>query len=171
MKEIFDQCNIRYLWHFTDAANIDSIKEHNGLWAWAELQKKGIKVLRPSGNDWSRYVDNVKGLDNYVHLAFNCKHPLAWIVQDNQTVPNLRWLRIDVTVIGIDDVRFARGVANKGGIELLDAEQAVKQFDETQLDALLARKHVGDKEAWKDAQKAEILVPRHVPLNYIEFPS
>ena len=31
MKEIFDEYKIRYLWHFTDASNLASIKEQGCL--------------------------------------------------------------------------------------------------------------------------------------------
>ena len=54
----------RYFVHFTDGANLALIREH-GFLSMRELQRRGIKVPGPGGNQWSRDADKASGMDAY----------------------------------------------------------------------------------------------------------
>ena len=78
MQQIVKKYNIDGIWHFTDRANIDLIKQHGGLLSHAELIRRNVAIPAPGGNDLSHDADHCKGLDEYVHLAFVDDHPMLY---------------------------------------------------------------------------------------------
>ena len=60
---------ISYLFHFCDTRNVPLIRKLRGLYSLEMLEKKGIEVPAPGGNDWSREADRKKGLHKFVHLG------------------------------------------------------------------------------------------------------
>jgi hypothetical protein len=61
---------IPMLYHFTDRRNLASIRELGGVYSLVKLNKMGVQIAAPSGNDWSHEADACKGLDQFVHLCF-----------------------------------------------------------------------------------------------------
>jgi hypothetical protein len=64
---------IPFLYHFTDRRNLDLIRKLGGLYPLAELQRRGITVPAPGGNEWSWDANGIKGFDEYVHLCFRAR--------------------------------------------------------------------------------------------------
>ncbi|MDA8009048.1 MAG: DUF4433 domain-containing protein [Alphaproteobacteria bacterium] len=164
MKEIFDKYGRDCVWHFTDSANIASIREH-GLLSWAETQKRGITVPVPGGNDWSHNLDKAKELDADVHLAFiGHEHPMLHIAQMKESrLLNPVWLKIDTSVVLGNNVRFCATVANKTGALILNAEQAKEMINFEVLFANQPWKNPAMKPIWYEVRKSEILVPDSIP--------
>lgn len=69
------------LYHFTDRRNLPLIREHGGLYPLAKLRKKNIEVPAPGGNQWSHDADEIKGMDEYVHLCFCNNHPMEHVAR------------------------------------------------------------------------------------------
>ncbi|WP_321425989.1 DarT ssDNA thymidine ADP-ribosyltransferase family protein [uncultured Bacteroides sp.] len=67
---------IARLYHFTDKANVDSIRK-NGILSNENLEKKGIRAKYASGND-SRCIDKEMGLGNFLRLSFAKCHPMMY---------------------------------------------------------------------------------------------
>jgi hypothetical protein len=42
MEAVIKEYRIEAIWHFTDRANLDSIREHGGLFSLKQLEEKGI---------------------------------------------------------------------------------------------------------------------------------
>ena len=67
-KFVASNCIHNSLYHFTDRENLASIAEF-GILSKQETVRRGIVVKVPGGNDFSRDVDTLKRLDNYVNLC------------------------------------------------------------------------------------------------------
>lgn len=167
MKNAIIRYKIKCLWHFTDQSNLDSIKQHGGLLSLAELNKRGIEVPEPGGNEISHQEDKQKGLDNYIHLTFYNANPMLWVAQKKENrIPNPKWLEINRDLLFGKDVLFCKGVANKREAELIDATEAEKQID---FETLFEYTNCGGAElqAHREAQKSEILIPNFISLKHI----
>ena len=161
---------IRCLFHFTDAANLESIKEHGGLWSLAKLREMKIDIPHPGGNEWSHTEDKRLRLDQCIHLTFCNESPMLWVAQNREKrIPNPHWLEIDSDLLLREDVRFCAGVANKSGAKILDAEQAKKEIDFEVLFQYTDWSVPDIRARRKEALKSEILVPNHIPLKYINI--
>ena len=64
-----------YLYHFTDAKNLDSIRKY-GLLSWITLGKNNL-YYEPVADDLSHELDLKKGWENYVRLSFCKYHPMG----------------------------------------------------------------------------------------------
>ena len=64
-----------YLYHFTDAKNLDSIRKY-GLLSWITLGKNNL-YYEPVADDLSHELDSKKGWENYVRLSFCKYHPMG----------------------------------------------------------------------------------------------
>ncbi len=152
---------ISRLYHFTDAANVDSIME-NGLYSWFSCEQRCIRVARFGGNDRSRGFDRMYGLQDYVRTSLCCDHPMAFRLKCEGSRVVL--LKISLDVLGensefvCSDVnaasashRQANGIA---GLSLIDYG-AVKRTRVSKIDPDF-HKH-----------QAEIMVRTHIPPEYI----
>ena len=155
------------LYHFTDSRNLQSIVDLDGLWSTAKLREMGID-FHAGGNQQSLEADEMFGMDQYVHLCLTQKHPLAHLCQRDGRIEKLEWLYIDnpEAIFTIEGVRYCSEVANKSGAEHYPIDYAREHFDES----VLFDYHpweVGDNYARRvAAEKCEILVPDHLPLQY-----
>lgn len=163
MKTILDKYKFDVIWHFTDRSNIDLIREHNGLLSLGELERRGVNIPIPGGNDWSHNADRIKGVQEYVHLTFVDDHPMLFTAKRKRSIPDPIWLKIDSSILLEDNVRYTAEVSNKTGVPILLPEEAKNEID---FEVLFTHKD------WKDpaiqarrkaALKSEILIPDFVP--------
>jgi len=166
LKNILQKYKIEAIWHFTDKSNIDSIAS-GGLLALGELQRRGIVVPNPGGNQWSHDADRTKGLHEYVHTAFLDDHPMLYVARQDGRLVNPVWLKIDASIILENDVRFTNDVSNKAGVELLTADQACEQIDFDVLFTHMDWKNTDVQARRRVALKSEVLIPRCIPLDKI----
>lgn len=167
MYQILRHYGVKWIWHFTDRSNIESIKKHGGLLSLKELNKRGIAIPSPGGNDWSHDADEQKGVHTFVHLCFLSDHPMLFVAQQDGRIKDPFWFKIDVDVMLHPDVRFSPDVSNKSGVPILDLEEAKNQLD---FQVLFTRMNWGDPTIYhrrQMAEKSEILVPKIVPLDKI----
>jgi hypothetical protein len=158
---------VSWLYHFTDARNLPSIRELDGLWSTAKLREMCVE-FHAGGNQHSLDADEMFGMDQYVHLCFTTEIPMAHTAKADGRIEKLQWLYIDdpQSIFDIDGVRYSPEVANKSGTELFSIEHARATFDDVALYDYLDWK-VGDHYARRvAAEKCEILVPDHLPLKY-----
>ena len=167
MQSILTRYSIDAVWHFTDRSNLTLIWQNEGLLALAELKRRGVEVPVPGGNDWSHDADVIKGLHEYVHLAFLDDHPMLFRAKQEFRIIDPVWLKIDATILLEEGTRFTNDVSNKSGVEILTSDIACDMID---FEVLFTRTD------WKDpkvktrrmaAIKSEILVPTIVPISKI----
>jgi len=167
MKTILEKYKINAFWHFTDKSNLELIKEHKGLLSLGELERKGINVPISGGNQWSHDADKIKGVQEYVHLAFIQEHPMLYIAKQEGRIPNPVWLKIDSSVILKKGVCFTSDVSNKTEVSTLQPEEAKETID---FDVLFTRTDWTNPEIQvrrQNAKKSEILIPNFVPIEKI----
>lgn len=167
MKSILEKYKIEGIWHFTDESNIDSIKGNGGLLALGEIQRRGVAIPNPGGNQWSHDADKYKGVHEYVHAAFLDDHPMLYAAKQDARITKPIWLKIDASIILEDGVLFTNDVSNKAGVQLLTADQAREQIDFEVLFTYMDWKNPDVQARRRVALKSEVLIPRLIPLNKI----
>ncbi len=167
MKTVLAKYKFDGVWHFTDRSNLKLIEEHEALLSLAEIDRRGIDVPVPGGNQWSHDVDRMRGLDQYVHLAFIDDHPMLFRAKQEERIADPIWLKIESSILLQEGARFCTEVSNKSGAVILQAEQAKEQID---FDVLFTYMDWRDPEIQARRQaaiKSEILVPSLVPIEKI----
>jgi ssDNA thymidine ADP-ribosyltransferase, DarT len=118
----------RSFYHFTDEKNLDSIRKH-GILSKQEAERLGVAIPVLGGNQWSQDADQLKGLRDYVNLCFTRSHPMCHLATEENRITPV-YLGIDPEIIKMEGVKITLDVANKGGVELLNVEDAIKELDE-----------------------------------------
>jgi hypothetical protein len=71
------------------------------------------------GNKLSRSLDTKKGFEDYVRLAFNTKHPMAWhLTQKERHGVEPVWIEVDLGVVNQPGVLFSNMNATTSKTEL-----------------------------------------------------
>jgi hypothetical protein len=167
LRSILEKYKFDGIWHFTDRSNIVPIQQNNGLLSLAELERKGATIPAPGGNQWSHDADKLKGVHEYVHLAFLDDHPMLFVAKQDGRIKDAVWLKIDSSVLFDANVRYTKEVSNKAGVGILTSDQAREEID---FDVLFTRTDWRNPEIQtrrRLALKSEILIPCHIPLNKI----
>ncbi len=106
MLEVMIKYRQPYLFHFTDRRNIEKIKERGGLFSFKELYNSNINGIFCGGNDWSHEADQMRGVDDYVHLCFTEHHPLEYLARQDGRIQETCWIYVSRDILLIDGVRF-----------------------------------------------------------------
>lgn len=155
---------ITTLYHFTDRANIKSIKENGGLYSWYYCDRNNITILKPGGSMKSRELDRKYHLHDYVRLSFAKNHPMMFIARDDERNLNPIVLEVGIEPCFWIETKFsdmnAAKTGHKSGKEMVDLSrvhfQTVKQPN-----------HFGLDDAERPYYQAEILVKTWIPIEYI----
>lgn len=162
IKEYLDRNGVTHLYHFTDQANIASIKKSGGLYSWKYCLENDIDIPKAGGDSLSRNLDRRYGLEDYVRLSFCCDHPMAHRLK--QKGGDLVLLRIKIDVAWFDGTLFsdmnATDSSHSHGATLADLEKV-------DISATKERYVSSTSSSFKKHQ-AEVLVRRFIPLEYIE---
>ena len=160
---------VPYLYHFTDRRNLPTILQFGGLWSTAKL-REGNCTFVPGGNEQSITLDQRFGMDVYVHLCWAGGHPMAWHIRQRDPNAQLIYLQIDRAVLSLPNVRFSPGVANAVDMPTYSLQEAV-EGEMIDFEALYGNigswSEPGPQARRKRAELAEILIPDHVPINFI----
>ena len=96
--------DINALYHFTDAANLESIRKH-GLLSASSLNKQSLKAMMNSDAK-SRIVDQQLGLEDFVRLSFNKENPMKYIAKNEGRISRPVVLQIKLEVVSKPGVLF-----------------------------------------------------------------
>ena len=154
-------------YHFTDRRNLALIRELGRLLSLAKLRKLEIEIPAPGGNDWSHKADELKRLDEYVHLCFKNNHPMEYAARHDGRIEDSIFLRIHPEVLEFEGVKFTPDVSNKSGVPIHPIDEAHEMID---FEVLYTRTDWRDpviQERLQRAEKCEILVPDEIPLELI----
>lgn len=160
-EKFFSDNNIECLYHFTDRANLESIKNNGGLWSCRYLCSNNIHTL-PGGDENLQSIDRKCGLDDYVRLSFCERHPMGWRLKmnNNRDFVVLK-IRKDVAFCKdtlYSDVNAATPEHNHGG--------GLADLKSVNLDAVNAEYTPMNSERLEQAT-AEVMVKTNIPLKYI----
>lgn len=154
------------LYHFTDAANLASIRRY-GLLSKQRLHACRITPDRPGGNDLSRRLDANCGIFDFVSLCLTRNHPMEYAARQDGRILDAHYLRIDANILMLPGVKFAFGVANAAEARVVDLTEALPDVD---AEVLYRRTDWHDPEVQRRlraAEKYEILVPQAIPPEMI----
>jgi hypothetical protein len=163
----FIEYSVTSFYHFTDRRNVSSIREHGGLYSLAALRRMGVAIPAPGGNDWSQDADELKGLDQYVHLCFRPNHPMEYVARKDGRIGDSVYLQIHPDILRAGEVMFTADVSNKSGVEVISLAEALGIID---FKVLYTRTDWTDSEVQqrlRQAEKYELLVLDHVPMKLI----
>jgi hypothetical protein len=158
---------IRSLHHFTDSRNVPLIRELGGLYSRVKLKEMGVE-FHPGGNEWSLDADEMFGMDQYVHLCFRTNHPMEFIAKQEGRIERTTWLYVEPSVLRLDGVMYSHGVSNKSGMVIRPIRDAIGLIDFEVICTLTDWCDPAVKARLDHAEKCEILVPGHLPLEYFE---
>jgi hypothetical protein len=174
---------ISCLYHFTDERNLPLIREH-GILPYSELWRRGITPPCPGGDRISNILDAKRGYDRYVHLCLKSEHPMEYSKRKSGHLGLTRFLRVSTDILFYSNVVGCPGVANKTYLKTYPIDQALTKFDLKILffqqpdfsdDAYHLYKYNAKKRAeilslrnrYKEATKAEIMIPSRIPQELI----
>lgn len=159
--------NVRYLYHFTDRRNIESIRRHGGLYSWNYCNTHNISIPYAGGNSTSRSLDCRYNLEDYVRLSFCDDHPMTFrLSQDGY---DLVLLKIKVDVAELEATLFSDMNATDN-----NCRYGGTLADLQRVDLNATRQHYlsGTDPLFKKHQ-AEVLVKTFIPIDKIiniDFP-
>jgi len=133
--------------------------------AW--LRRGGIEVPAPGGNEWSQDADELKGMDEYVHLCLRENHPMEFLARQDGRIEDSIFLQIDPSVMLWDGVLFSPGVCNKSDAAFHTIDQSISMLD---FEVLYSWTDWSDQAVMarlQQAEKCEVLVPKGIPLSMI----
>ena len=152
------------LWHFTDVANLDSIRKNGGLYSWYACQKRGIRIARPGGDDVSWRSDFHRRLEDYVRLSFNPNPPMLLRAQNEGRIGTVELIRVDLSVMFWQGTLFSNLNAVDSSAHIGGDLAAFQRIDL----AIAASRYWEDEEQFRRRQ-AEVLVPTYIPLHLLSF--
>jgi len=162
-KKILKGSEINTLFHFTDKANLKSIKKHGGLYSWQHCDSNNIYIPSPGGNELSRNLDKSKGLEDYVRVSFTRNHPMMF-VEHTRDRDNII-LELDPEVVYLKSTLYSNVNANRNGASI---GNDLSYFKKIRFDLFKYPNHFKLSEDEKPYYQAEILVKNHIPLKYIK---
>lgn len=167
MHKVMKKYKQLYLYHFTDTRNIEGIVELGGLYSFKRLDTSNIEDIFCGGNDWSHDADIMSGVDDYVHLCFTTNHPMEYLARQEGRIQETFWIKVHRDVLRLKGVMFTNDVSNKAGVELLTNEEAVEELDHDAIFNFIDFDIPGNLRRKQAAEKYEILVPKHIPLEFL----
>jgi hypothetical protein len=166
VKILTESSQHKYLYHFTDRSNLESIQKF-GIKSKTALQALNITPKAPGGNVWSRAADATKGLLNYVNLCFTRDHPMCHAAKGDGRLTDPIYIAISPDVLKIAGAKVTVDVANKAGVVLHDVAKGLILLDNDVIYNRTDWKDAAVKARLNAARKYELLIPVEVPLNLI----
>ena len=154
--------DIEVLYHFTDAANLESIREH-GLLSASCLSQQSMKAVMNSDAK-SRAMDKQMGLENFVRLSFNRENPMLYVAKNESRISRPVMLQIKLEVVSRPGVLFFDCNATRHDAVESSSPNVVR------FDIVKAANQFGVATELRHFYQAEILVPSPVPPDLIVFP-
>ena len=161
--KVLQRNGIKKLYHFTDAANVESIRQHGLLSASCLLSRSLPTVM--NSDELSRGLDRAQGLDGYVRLSFNDKNPMQFKAMQEKRVSKLVMLKISLQVVSRPNVMFSDCNATR-----TDAVKSLKP-DIVRFDVVRAKDQFSVMPSLRQYYQAEVLVPSPIPPHLIEIPA
>ena len=161
-KEILTSNNIHTLYHFTDRANLKSIKKHGALFSWHHCVSNNIDIPVSGGNQLSRDLDTRKGLQDYVRASFTRSHPMMFVepIRGRNNVI----LEIDTEIIYWQGTQYADKNATRNDVNV---GSSLHDFNQLRFNLFRLPNHFSLSEADKPYFQGEILVQTKIPAKFI----
>lgn len=163
-KHFLEENEIDCLYHFSSSANTDSIKDR-GLCSIMYLKEQKIDVDYVS-NEASQLVDKRKGMEDYVHLGYEAKHPMLMKALAKGTLSSYKVYHINPIVLFLKKTKYTRCNAIKRNAEISDD---INFFLQIPFKRFHKRSYFDLTEEEKDLFQSEVLVHRNIPNSLIKL--
>jgi hypothetical protein len=163
-QKIIKEKNITVLYHFTDRANLQSIKKNGGLFSWFYCEQNGIEIPKAGGLGFGRDLDLKYGLENFVRLSFTKEHPMMYIAIKEGKINDPVILEINPEIIFWNGTKYSNMNATKTGHS---QGENLENFLKIKFDIVKQRKHFDVAPELQKYYQAEIMVKKHIPLSFI----
>lgn len=160
IKMDLERYGISSIYHFTDKANLKTI-ERFGLQSLKNILSLQIDVKHFGAEELSHNLDQRKGLDQYVHLAFIQDHPMYHVAKRRGNIIDPVWIEIDCSVLYDEDTLFCDKVANQTNAHIFRIDNVMQNIDFNTM--IYGR----DFYLKKEARKAEIMIYDSIHPNKI----
>ena len=162
-QAFLDKYDIKALYHFTDARNVESIRK-NGLCSINYLRNHSLDV-HYSSTLQSRSIDASKDLADYVHLSYERNNPMLFVALAEGRLYDYRILDVAVDVLFWKETKFTKCNAVKTGAYIADNIDYIMDipFD------LFHNKRYDKNSPYKDLFMSEVLVKDVIPIEFISF--
>lgn len=164
-NKVLTDNNISTLYHFTDEANLQSIKKHGALYSWQYCETNNITIPQAGGGELSRSLDRRHGVQNYVRLSFIRNHPMMYLLQTRGRLGNTVVLEIDPVVVFWKDTKFANKNATRNDVNI---GSTLDEFKRIRFNIIKRQNHFDLSEEEKPFYQAEVLVFEKIPIEFIE---
>lgn len=162
-KTILDGKNISVLYHFTDRANLKSIRERGGLFSWQYCDRNDVIIPFPGGGILSRQLDSRYGLQDYVRVSFCSTHPMMYVAVNEGRLNNPVVLEISKEVCFFEKTMFS----NMNATDKLHSQSDTPDFLR-ELHFPLFNRNYNDLDASnRKYYQAEVLVKTWIPIEFI----
>jgi hypothetical protein len=163
-QKLLQSNNIDTLYHFTDRANLQSIKEHGALYSWDYCMKNNIHIPIPGGDELSRSLDSRDNLENFVRISFTEKHPMMYLALNQNRIKNPVILKIDAKVVLSQYAKFANMNATRNGVNI---GSSIEDLQKVRFDIVKLKHPFELDEADKPYFQAEVLILEKIPIHFI----
>jgi hypothetical protein len=164
-EKILSENSINALYHFTDQANISSIKRQGGLFSWHFCFFNKIDIPTPGGDDLSRKLDKNQGCENYVRVSFTKNHPMMHTALKQGRISSPVILEIDPQIIFWKNSKYANKNATRNDVSI---GSTLDDFKEIRFDIVKRNTHFGLSDNEKPFYQAEILILEKIPIQFIK---
>ena len=153
---------IQSLFHFTDASNLESIRQH-GLLTWKKLDELKISA-KVNSSELSHKLDSNKGLADFVRLSFCKKHPMMYIALKEKRISVPVVLEIKLEVVSRPGVLFCGVNAAAKAAKASESPHVIR------FDVVKAFSHHELDQGLRPFFQGEVLIPDWIPPHLIKIP-
>lgn len=164
-QNVLNSNNINTLYHFTDRANLQSIKRYGALYSWHYCVNNNIEIPMPGGDDLSRSLDRRYNLQNYVRISFTRNHPMMYIAQQQKRINNPVILEIDPDVVFWKNAKYANKNATRNDVSI---GTEIDDFRKIRFDIVKQNKYFDLDDTNKPYFQAEVLILEKIPIEFIK---
>ncbi|MDN3585010.1 DarT ssDNA thymidine ADP-ribosyltransferase family protein [Mucilaginibacter flavus] len=169
-ENVCNENSITQLYHFTDRANLKSIKECGGLYSWHYLQRNNIDIPFPGGDIQSRELDRRYNSEDFVRVSFTINHPMMFVAKKQDRIKDPVILKIDREVCFFQETRFSDMNATKTGHK---SGSKIEDFKRIRFSLVRHVNHFNLSDEEVKYYQAEVMVKTWIPaesiLNINEF--
>jgi len=156
---------IKYLYHFTDKSNLDSILKHGGLFSRKHCNENNIDVRKPGGDSLSYELDKRASLDDFVRLSFTPNHPMMYFAKNEGRIDNPVILKLNIELIYWKDSKYSDSNATSKNSRIGENFDSLSIID---FDILKKTDYLNAPTDKKKYFQAEVLIKNHIPIQHIE---
>ena len=159
----------RYLYHFTETTNLESIKG-NGLLSLEKIEAAKFTNIKYMSSVDSRTIDKYKKLHRYVHLCLYPEHPMEfakrWAGESDAT----SWIKVNPDVVLQPGVLFSAKMSNANDAEIKAlADIGKSDFDYGVVFKFADWSDPDIRDRLQKTKKYEILIPDSIPTGLLTF--